>query len=481
MTAKTVLQIENVNSRLVTADKGLLQFLHNRLRFRPKDYWHNAAYLAKRWDGWEDFFDDRTGKFATGILPEVQAALRVLKKQYAITDLRKPVHWAHQQVDDQFLNNWLPNDQDPITLHDFQPDFVNKAMQYNRGIVQGPTGCGKTFVLVSLLKALPPKTPTLFMTKSSSLVHQNWEEMKRWGVENLGRWYDEYKEPNYVMCVTVHPKTFHSIRNLLPKFKVLLVDEVHECASKVPLAAYRKMTSAYIRIGFSATPFRYYKKKIDDVHKWTVKSHFGSVFRTDTTESGYLTTKDLQSRNILSGSRCFFYPMDKPTLTYEPFQDAIKLGIEQNFYFHEIVKRLARSCAGRTLIIVERIEQGEYLSQLMPEASWIQGKNSLKEREPVINALKKGEKHIAIIMRPIITAGINIRIHDLINAAGGQAAHNLIQQMGRGLRTADDKEILRYHDFLFTNNDYLNRHSLWRIEVLRNEGHEVIVKDSLGF
>jgi superfamily II DNA or RNA helicase len=155
------------------------------------------------------------------------------------------------------------------------------------------------------------------------------------------------------------------------------------------------------------------------------------------------------------------------------------MGIEQNFHFHEIVRKLARSCDGRTLVIVERIEQGEYLKQLMPEAYWIQGKNSLAERQPVINALKKGEKCIAIIMRPIITAGINIMIHDLINAAGGEGAHNVIQQMGRGLRTANDKEVLQYHDFHFLINDYLRKHSEWRMKVLKQEGHAVTVKEEM--
>ena len=65
--------------------------------------------------------------------------------------------------------------------------------------------------------------------------------------------------------------------------------------------------------------------------------------------------------------------------------------------------------------------------------------------------------------------------------SGGEGAHNMIQQMGRGLRTADDKDKLDYHDFHFLTNKYLNDHSEWRMEVLSNEGHEVIVKDKVEF
>jgi superfamily II DNA or RNA helicase len=477
----TVLKVDNVNSWLVTTDNKLKDILTEKLRFRPKNYWHNAAYKAKRWDGWKYFFNKKSGIFLSGLLPEVQAVLRVLKKPYKMIDLRDNITWQYTDIGEDFLNNWLPEGFDPIKLHDFQPDLVNQCIKYNRGIVTAPTGAGKTFIMISVLKALPPKTPVLFLTKNASLVHQNYEEMKLWGVENLGRWYDKYKEPNYVMCATVHKATFESLEKLLPKFKVLLVDEIHDCISDVPISAYRKMKKACVRIGFSATAFRWNKKKIDDVHKWTVKGHFGPLFKTTTTENGILTTKDLQERGILAASDCFFYPVNKPDLTYEPYQDAIKLGIEQNFHFHDIVKRLSMKCPGRTLIVVERIEQGKYLEQLIPGSTFIQGSTALKDREPVINAMKVGETCVAIVMRQIITAGINVRIHDLINASGGEAAHNIIQLMGRGLRPANDKELLRYHDFHFLINDYLRNHSEWRIEVLKREGHKVTIKESIDF
>ena len=66
--------------------------------------------------------------------------------------------------------------------------------------------------------------------------------------------------------------------------------------------------------------------------------------------------------------------------------------------------------------------------------------------------------------------------HNLINAAGGQADHMIIQRMGRGLRTADDKDILKYFDFLFKTNKYLEKHSEKRIKILKKEGHEVTVE-----
>ncbi len=472
--ARNVLRIQSDNSWLLTTDREFKQKLATLMRARPKNYFHNAAYKKKKWDGWKYFFSEKSGQFLTGLLPEVQRYLEKVGFSYHTLDERKPsVQFLHESIGDTFLNNWLPEGYDPIKLHDYQPDLVNQIMKYKRGIIQAPTSAGKTFILISLIKCLPKKTPILFITKNSGLVHQNYEEMKLFGVENLGRWYGDYKEPNFIMCCTQHPKTFESLERLLPKFRVLVVDEVHNCMSDVPVKAYQKMVSADIRVGFSATPKKYDKKKIDRVEELKVKGHFGPVILTNTTETGLITTKELQARGILSASECFFYPIEQPDIVYEPYADAVKLGIEENFYFHRVVQKLARSCPGRTLVIVERIAQGEYLKQLLPEADWMYGDISIKDRQPMLERLRTSPKQITIAMRHIITDGINVKVHDLINAAGGDAAHNLIQQMGRGLRTAKDKTGLRFHDFHFLINDYLRKHSEWRMTVLANEGHKV--------
>lgn len=353
-------------------------------------------------------------------------------------------------------------------------------MRYHRGLITAPTGAGKTNILIGILKCLPPKTPTLFLTKNAGLVNQNYEEMQKWGIPNLGRYYGGKKEPNYIMCITSHKDTFAGIEKLLPKFKALIVDEVHECMSDVPMAAYKKMKNASVRFGISATPFKFAGK--DKVQKLNVKGYFGAVFRTTTTESGYLTTKDLQERKILSKSRCTFYPITEPqNITYEPYIDAVTLGIANNISFHQTVTKLTRSLTGRTLILVERIDQGDYLKQLIPEAHWLKGSDKLEDRAEVFKELKKGENVICICMRQIITAGINVFLHNMINASGGQAEHSVIQQMGRGLRCAPDKDILDFYDFLFKTNDYLFKHSMNRVDVLANEGHHVTIKEALDF
>ena len=336
---------------------------------------------------------------------------------------------------------------------------------------------GKTAIMVGIMHALPPGTPTLFMTKGKDLVEQNYEVMQKWGLKNVGMLHGTHKKPNIITCTTV--ESAKKLEKLFPKIKCLIVDEIHLCMSKVPLGLYKKLKKTPIKIAVSATPFKGNAKAERLINRFKVKGYFGAPFKTRATDSGELTTKELQERGILSASDCIFYEIDEPQLPYAVWQDAVEFGISQNKVLHKMVKQLVDELPGRTLILVERLKQGDEIKKRIPRASWIKGEDKMDVRKAVIESLKKDESAVAIVSQKIITAGLDVKIHNLINAAGGKASHSIIQRMGRGLRTAGDKDILNYRDFFFNTNDYLRDHSEIRVRTLRAEGHQVEIKEDL--
>jgi superfamily II DNA or RNA helicase len=334
-----------------------------------------------------------------------------------------------------------------------------------------------TNIMVAILKALPENCPTLVLANKKSLVEQNYDEIVKWGFQNVGRLYGKYNDPGVITCATV--QSLHKMEPLLDKIKVLVVDEIHENMSKEPKKYFNKMKSCSVRAAVSATPFKFGGK--DLCQKWLVKGYFGPAFKSKSA-GGVLTTSHLQDRGMLSKSRCTFYPVREPDLKYEVYMDAVTRGIAENWHLHELIARLSSKLEGRTLILVERIAQGDSLSSLIPGSLWVQGKDDLETRKMVIEKLKTSkEKVVALATQQIFTAGINVMTHNVINAAGGQADHHIIQRVGRGLRTASDKEILNYYDFVFENNDYLLQHSKKRIKILQKEGHEISVKREVDF
>lgn len=448
----------------------MLSVLHENMRFRERGYFHSRLYKQKLWDGYTEFFSKKTGRFLTGLMPEVKAALKHLKEDYRVVDEQGHFDFAHDEIGDDFLG-------EGVKLHDYQVDLTNSLIRNRRGVICAPTAAGKTLIMVSILKALPEGCPILVLANKKSLVEQNYEEIIKWGFNNVGRLYGKYKDPNIITCATV--QSLHKMEPLLEKVKALVVDEIHENMSKEPKKYFNKMKGCSVRAAVSATPFKFGGK--DQCQKWTVKGYFGPMLKAKSA-GGVLTTKHLQERGTLSKSKCIFYPVREPDLRYEVYMDAVTRGIAENWGFHRMVRDLVAKLEGRTLILVERIAQGDSLASLIPGSLWVQGKDDMETRKMVIDKLKTSrERVVAIGTQQIMTAGINVMTHNVINAAGGQADHHIIQRVGRGLRTADDKEILNYYDFIFYNNEYLTNHSRKRIKILQGEGHEVIIEDSIDF
>ena len=462
----TILKIENCYSQLLSDNMEILKVLHENMRFRERNYFHSRLYKQKLWDGYTEFFSKKTGKFLTGLLPEVTAALDHLEEKYEIIDNRSETKFIVDKIDENFLSK-------DFNLYDYQVDLTNALLKHKRGVICAPTAAGKSFILISILKSLPENCPTLVLANKTSLVQQNYEEIIKCGIKNVGRLYGKYNDPNIITCSTV--QSLHKIEPLLDKIKAVLVDEIHENMSKQPKKYLNKMKSCSIRAAISATPFKFGGK--DLCQKWLVKGYFGPILKSKSA-GGVLTTKHLQERGMLAKSKCIFYPVTEPKLEYEVYIDAVTRGIAENYTFHEMVKKLALKLKGRTLILVDRIAHGDALFSMISNALWVQGKDDLETRKFVIEKLKSSKENtIAIATQQIFNAGINVKTHNVINAAGGQADHHIIQRVGRGLRTADDKDILNYYDFIFYNNQYLLNHSRKRLKILQKEGHDVKVEE----
>lgn len=190
---KTVLRIQNCYSWLYSEDTQTLSVLHENMRFRERNYFHSRLYKQKLWDGYTEFFSKKTGRFLTGLLPEVKAALKHLGVEYETLDERDELSFRVEEIGPDFLGS-------DMELYDYQVDLTNSLIKHRRGVVLAPTGSGKTNIMIAILKALPENCPTLVLANKTSLVQQNYEEIAKWGFKNVGRLYGKYKEPNVITC-----------------------------------------------------------------------------------------------------------------------------------------------------------------------------------------------------------------------------------------------------------------------------------------
>jgi len=467
--------ISNDYSYFISDDVEIKSILNGCLKFREKNYYHNRRYKMKLWDGYTEFFQKDTGKFLTGLIPEIKAVLKAKNISYTVEENRNKIKFLYDSVDKDFGNTW--KEEKNIELYDYQVDFINQVIKHNRGVIFAPTSSGKSATMVGILKCIPPKTKILVLQNRLSLASQNYDEITGWGFESVGKLWSGKNEPGDIMVANV--QSIAKIEKQLVNIQVLLVDEIHDMMSKLPKAVYRRLKNCPVRVALSATPFKF--GETDKVQKYFVKGFFGPVLKTTTTETGILTTQELQNRKILSKSKCTFYEVKEPQIPHDIYLDAVTRGIAENYTFHKMVVKLANSLKGRTLILVDRIAHGDTLNNMIKDSIWVQGKDNMKTRKEAIEMLKKSKEDITILAtQQIFNTGVSFFCHNLINAAGGQADHQIIQRMGRGLRTANDKEILNYYDFVFDINKYLKQHSEKRIKILKKEGHIIEIKENIN-
>ena len=730
--------INNDISQLLTNNLEIIEFLFESLRFKERNYFHSRLYKQKIWDGNINFFNKKNGKFLTGLLPEVCTALKMKNIDYEIQDLRKNLDFNVKNIDQNFLQKWLPKKTDPVILEDYQAELVNQGIKHKRGVIQAPTSAGKaqpldslvctptgfskigeleindvisnpsgeksyvtgifpqgekhilkitfnngdhveccenhlwqveidnttsvleakelfkilenkqiikikntspvpmiknekrcdpyfygkitaiseisyrdlrftnksvyssiedrlglltgfldsrgfisktkncvfvktysktltkqirdlvhslgglaftkkivkhgkkhysnklqfpkeiipfkekikldqykeietyelsreikkieyvgkkecvcisvshknklyltnnfitthnTYIMLSLLKCLPPNTPTLILQNRKTLAVQNYNELIKWDVDDVGRLYYPFNEDKNIIVATV--QSCEKIYEKLPDIQCLMVDEIHDMMASTAKEVYKRLKNCSIRLAFSATPFKY--GETDKVQKYYTKGFFGPIFKIKSSETGVLTTKDLQKRGRLAKSKCHFIKIKEPVIEYEIYMDAVQRGIVENAHLNEIIQDLACvQLKGRTLILVERIQHGDILSSLIPNSLWVKGEDNSETRSEVIKQLNEAKNDVvAIATTGIFNTGISTFIHNLINAAGGKADHLVIQKIGRGLRVAKDKKELNYFDFFFENNEYLEKHSKKRVDIISKLGHEL--------
>ncbi|GAM28638.1 hypothetical protein SAMD00019534_118140, partial [Acytostelium subglobosum LB1] len=538
---RPTIRITNGHSFMMNADPVILETIHRRMTFfeakthspfQPKKkMFHHPRKVS--------FFSPKVGRFATGLLPIIISELNDLDVQYNRIDERNPLpqlysNWDHsiklpppppipqkpvtktkrkkaaakdtqlevepatettattspddqateddiahlrvfdlqppdlesKRVDDSLL---LPT----VKLHDFQVESINFALANHRGIIKCATGGGKTMILASLIKALGDDVTVVILVTKRSLVTQIYDSLKATGVCQPGRVSSDYFEPSRVTISTL--KSAHKIADLCRSAQVMMVDEVHEFASPSARQTFKMFDNAYSRFGFSATPF----KVGDPVHNHRIISVFGTLLCD-------ISTQDLTKIDILSNAYIHFYPINYPLqrkTTITSFHDVESRLVAENEHLNQSIAKLVESIpTGRIMILVKRLAHGDALSELIPDAYWVKGDDGVETREFVLNKLKhsKNEKVVAIFSA-IGYVGVDVRIHHLINASGGKDPNMTLQKLGRGLRKADDKTHLDYHDFFFSPKVHkaLSAHSSSRMSVLRREGHQVIMEPEL--
>jgi superfamily II DNA or RNA helicase len=442
------------------------------LSYRPKGYFFNPAYKARRWDGWNRPFNTKTGLYPAGLTPYL---IGHLTQPFEVVDERPPASERRPWV--------VLNKDQPFMEH--QMAAIRTAVEYERGVLQHVVAAGKQRTGIGLIAAIG--RPTLVLVHRKDLFAQFLGGTKA----NHEGCLDLLKGPRVGRCgagtwapgdVTV--ATFQTIwsklsdeyigtktQDWLKTIEFVLVDECQHTPADTLAAIMKLMPHARWRIGLSATAFRGNPGEEDPETFYKVQSWLGPIIHEVTPNEGVEFKRTVPAQVFLIKPT---WPLPiwptytddgghvKPRLSYqEEYQQGIVENEPRNQGIISLADRFRKT--GPVLILCDRIEHGRDLSTRLG-CTFIQGETDMNERGAGWAGLRNGTIS-CIVATKLADEGIDIPgIQFLLLAGGGRAKHLLIQRIGRGQRASEGKEQVYVFDWL-DDGHRLAKHSAERIEL----------------
>jgi len=144
---------------------------------------------------------------------------------------------------------------------------------------------------------------------------------------------------------------------------------------------------------------------------------------------------------------------------FKQYADELKYLVtneDRMIYISNLIRELSKS--GNTLVLVNRIDSGKFLTNELEDSVFISGEVKTKDRKEEYDEVKTSDNKIIVATYGVAAVGINIpRIFNLVLLEPGKSFVRVIQSIGRGIRKAEDKDFVQIWDLTSTCK-YAKRH-----------------------
>lgn len=423
------------------------------------EYYRQGPYKKVRKTGRSIVIEKLSGKFPTGLLNK---AVEYCKAFDIPVEVIYPADEKGVVVN---TNSAIL----PFVPRPYQSEAISTALFTKRGVIQAPTGSGKTFIMAAIATYFPNYSITIVVHTKTLMIQTIKELGKFFPEENIGQIGEGRREYNtrisVAMIQTVHsdlksqiPEQYKQAAVWAQRLSVVFVDECHHIAKfDSSYANFLTRTLAPVRIGVTAT------LPTAEEAALALEAFIGPVIyevkMDKLIEEGSLATPRL---------KIFKVPEHPELKSVKKYQDVYDQGIVNNRSRNRKIlyeaSKLVKDKDLTVLMIISRIEHGDNLitlaNNMYPELKmiFIKGATDAFFREEVRQALQSKEYDI-VIASTIWKEGVDIpSLGAIVNAAGGKSEIATIQTLGRGLRTTPDKSEIVFYDFFDNSHPYLISH-----------------------
>jgi superfamily II DNA or RNA helicase len=434
----------------------------NKLKFDLPYARHMPSYKLGRWDGTKTYF----GIGGTGYLAHLDVILPIIEDagyEIDIEDLRQ-----HSQIEFEPIteNYWAdqgktwptghPEAGTPIVLRDYQYDVVNKFLANTQALQEVATGAGKTITTATLSHLCEPYGRTMVIVPNKSLVVQTEEDYRNLGLD-VGVYFGDRKELNrtHTICTwqslnVLDKKSYDNATLSLAEFiegvAAIIIDEVHQAKAEVLTKLLtQNFSNCAIRWGLTGTVPK---------EAWEFQGILASIGPVINQVSAH----DLQEKGVLANLQINILQTNDVQV-FRNYQEEYSFLVTDDHRISWMGNKIKEiSQTGNTLVLVNRIDTGNKLIELIPDAVFVSGAVKLTDRKEEYDEIKTSSDKIIVATYGVAAVGINIpRIFNLVLIEPGKSFVRVIQSIGRGIRRAEDKDHVEIWD-ITSACKYAKRH-----------------------
>jgi len=453
---------DEVNIKCEGLDVATRRKIVNELKYDLPYARHMPAYKLGRWDGTKTFF----GIGGNGYLVHLDRILPIIESNgydIEVEDERQHQDLKFEKITENYWadqgKTWPEGHKDvgnPIVLRDYQYDVVNKFLENPQSLQEVATGAGKTLTTATLSAVCEPYGRTMVIVPNKSLVVQTEEDYKNLGLD-VGVYFGDRKELNktHTICTwqslnVLDKKSFDSDALTLAEFCegviAIIIDEVHQAKADVlTKLATQNFRHCPIRWGLTGTIPK---------EQWEFQSLLASIGPVINQVSAH----DLQNKGVLANLEInVLQTVDVEVFRgYQEEYTWLVTDQKRLAWMGNTIKTLSET--GNTLVLVNRIDTGKKLIDILPDSVFISGEVKLDDRKEEYDEIKTSSNKIIIATYGVAAVGINIpRIFNLVLIEPGKSFVRVIQSIGRGIRKAEDKDFVQIWDITSTCK-YAKRH-----------------------
>jgi len=471
------LEVKTIFSKLTPLDEthpGLIELwahLYETLAYEVHNNFFIKAsspnhFISEIWDGYNRLFNQKSGKFLTGLLPYVLEGLKQFNVPYEIVDER-PIY-----------DKPGPIETCAVELRHYQQDALDQIIANKRGIIFARPRSGKTIIEIMMVAKLN-LFPVISICQSIDIARQTVEKFKQFLPQiPVGMVGDGECDIQPITVVTIQSvMSAYSVKETIPKkelekflsqsdkgklqrlvetAKIVWADECHHVVSSTwKYILQNKIYAAEYIIGCSGTPYR------EDNTNLLLEGLLGPIIYeinySTLIDEGFLVRPTIHLIKI----------PETMQFTTEPYATIYKKAIIENDLRNKAIAKTiyALTSTGRScLVLVSKITHGNELLKYMPYAKFSYSKSS--DRASLWYQLKT--KQILCLITTLGDEGVDIpNLDATIIAAGGESAIKVFQRM-RCMTPYPGKNAAIMVDFLDPYK-YLKIHSKKRAKLYKSE------------